>query len=349
MMRFVRRLLGASLLALSLFGSSAVLHAQPSSNAQAAEALKKEGDALMGDIRYEEALAKYREAYKLGANPALLYNQGRALEALGRYPEALEMLRSFDAKAPPDLHAKVPNLQKLIDDVEAHTCLLTVDAPAGAQVRMGDVVLGKAPLPEIRVNAGKRVRLEATLEGAEPDVQELDLPGKAKARVSFNLVSKDKTGVLAIDSPVKGATVTVDRLPPRQVPTEIRVPAGRHTVTLTAAGYRTNVVDVEVAVGQRRPVIIEPGESAVYERWWFWTVIGVVVAGGVAGGVVGAYFTEGAPAEGTIPPCQVVVQASGDGCSGGTAFAPVRGLHRTPGEARSGFTFGPVPVLTVRF
>ncbi len=330
MMRFVRRLLGASLLALSLFGSSAVLHAQPSSNAQAAEALKKEGDALMGDIRYEEALAKYREAYKLGANPALLYNQGRALEALGRYPEALEMLRSFDAKAPPDLHAKVPNLQKLIDDVEAHTCLLTVDAPAGAQVRMGDVVLGKAPLPEIRVNAGKRVRLEATLEGAEPDVQELDLPGKAKARVSFNLVSKDKTGVLAIDSPVKGATVTVDRLPPRQVPTEIRVPAGRHTVTLTAAGYRTNVVDVEVAVGQRRPVIIEPGES-------------------VAGGVVGAYFTEGAPAEGTIPPCQVVVQASGEGCSGGTAFAPVRGLHRTPGEARSGFTFGPVPVLTVRF
>ena len=87
------------------------------------------------------------------------------------------------------------------------------------------------------MNSG-RVKLEATKEGFEPDRQEMNLPGKGKAKVSFVLVSKDKTGILAIDSPVKGATVEVDKLAARQVPTEVRVAAGKHTVKLTAAGYK---------------------------------------------------------------------------------------------------------------
>jgi tetratricopeptide (TPR) repeat protein len=31
-----------------------------------------------------------------------------------------------------------------------------------------------------------------------------------------------------------------------------------------------------------------PAGRPVYKKWWFWTIIGVVVAGGVAGGVAGA-------------------------------------------------------------
>lgn len=314
--------------------------AQPA--AGPADALKAEGDALMDNIRYGDALAKYEEAYKLSANPALLYNMGRALEAMSRFPEALDMLRAFDAKATPELHAKVPNLKQLLDEVEGRTTLLTVEAPAGASIKLGDVVLGVAPMPERRVNAAKKARLEVSLEGFDPDVQDVELTGKGKATVKVALVPKDKSGVLAIDSPVKGATVFIDGGTARQVPTEVRVPAGRHTIKLTAEGYRENVVDVEVVVGERRPLIIEPGEAPVYERWWFWTTIGLVAAAGAAGGVTAAVLIEAPPEEGTIPPKQVKVQAEGVG--------PRRLGSPTPAAGRGGgFTIGPLPLFTLEF
>lgn len=309
-----------------------------------APALKAEGDALMDENRFADAHAKYREAYQLNADPALLYNMGRSLEALNRNPEALEMLRAFDAKATPELHARVPNLKKLIDDVEGRTTMLTVEAPAGTTIKMGSVVLGKAPLAELRVNAGNRVRFEASKEGFDADVQEVELVGRGKARLKFELTAKDKSGLLAIDSPVKGATVFVDAGTGRQVPTEVRVLAGKHTIKLTATGYRDNTVDVEVAVGERKPIIIEPGEAPVYERWYFWTTIGLVAAAGAGGGVLAAYLIEGSPDEGTIPPGQVSVQSSRG------SFAPLRARTIRRAEAtRRNFTVGPVPVLTVRF
>lgn len=42
--------------------------------------------------------------------------------------------------------------------------------------------------------------------------------------------------------------------------------------------HRTPGDDARVQAPERRP--------RVYERWWFWTIVGVVVAGGVAAGVV---------------------------------------------------------------
>ncbi len=40
------------------------------------------------------------------------------------------------------------------------------------------------------------------------------------------------------------------------------------------------------AVNQTQPPA-EPEKTPVYKKWWFWTIIGVVVAGGIAGGVAG--------------------------------------------------------------
>jgi hypothetical protein len=320
--------------------------------AQASDAarLKAEGDALMGDIKYQEALEKYEQAYKISADPALLYNQGRALEALTRYPEALEKLKAFDAKAPPDLHARVPNLKKLISDVEGRTTLLTVAVKQkGATIKLGDRVLGTAPLPQTRVNAGK-VKIEVSLEGFDTSVREVELPRAGTKSEAFDLVPRDKTAVLAIDSPVKGATVRVDGGPPVQVPTEARLPPGKHVVSLEAEGYEDNTVDVELRAAERRTLTIEPGETPVYERWWFWTIWGGVLAGAGASVLTYALLTEGAPDEGTIPPCQLVVNAEGSDCTPTAAqalrhVAPARGTHRAPGA----FTIGPIPVFTLKF
>jgi hypothetical protein len=318
--------------------------------------LKAEGDAMMGDIQYAAALAKYEQAYQLSADPALLYNQGRALEALSRYPEALEKLRSFDAKASPELHARVPNLQKLITDVENRTCLLTVEvAQKGATIRLGATVLGTSPLAPIRVNAGRDQVVEVSLEGHDAQRREVDLPGGGSFKTAFDLVSRDKSALLVIDSPVKGATIRVNDLPARQVPSEVRVQPGKHTIVLSADGYDDSTVEVVLKPTERKELMIEPGEIPVYERWWFWTIWGGVLVAGGASALTYALLTEGSPDEGSIPPCQVKVSAEGDTeCEPTTNPASVsRSSSSRPGRPhgafQGGFQIGPVPVVTVRF
>jgi hypothetical protein len=321
--------------------------------------LKAEGDALMGDIKYQQALEKYEAAYKLSADPALLYNQGRALEALSRYPEALEKLRAFDAKATPELHAKVPNLKKLIDDIASRTTLLTVEvSQPGATIRIGNTVLGTSPLMETRVNSGD-VKLEVSLEGFDTISREVKLRGGARHAESFVLVSRDKMATLMVDSPVKGATVRIDGGPGTQVPTEVKLAPGKHTVELSAAGYNDNTVEVVLKPTERRVLSIEPGETPVYEKWWFWTIGGAVLAGAGASVLTYALLTEGDPDEGSIPPCQLTVSAEGSSDCNPTVTEGLR--HRKGGwgggvggrpngpSIPRGFTIGPIPVVTVRF
>jgi len=325
-------------------------HAQQSPNTVKADALKAEADGLMGNIRYDEALAKYAEAYKLSANAALLYNQGRALESLGRYPEALEMMKAFDAKASPELHARVPNFAKLVTDIQNRTTLLTIKVvQPGATIKLGSTVLGVSPLATKRVNAEKRAKVEVTLDGHDVEVQETELPGGGEKALSFDLLSKDKTGILVIDSPVKGATVSIDGMTSRQVPTEVKLPAGKHTVELKATGYRDNTVDVVVGVGERKIVTIEPGEPPVYEKWWFWTIWGGALAAGGASAGIYAALTEGEADSGTIPPGQVKI--TGERGAYGAPASFMRGGVRTGDRelGRPPFVIGPIPVLTVHF
>src|SRR5262245_14749543 len=87
-------------------------------NARAAE-LKKQGDVAIDSMRYGEAVDAYSKAYALAKDPALLYNRGRALQALGDFPGALEALEGFDATASAELKARVPRLNALLTEVRA--------------------------------------------------------------------------------------------------------------------------------------------------------------------------------------------------------------------------------------
>jgi hypothetical protein len=307
--------------------------------AQDAAALKAEGDTLMETFKYSEALDRYERAYAASSDPALLYNQGRALELMARFPEALEKLRAFDAKAPPELHAKVPNLGKLLDEIESKTCVLTVRvAQAGATIQVGSVVLGKSPMPERRVNAARSAHLEVTLDGYDPMTKDVELPGMGDVKIDVDLVPRDKMATLRITSPVAGARVSVDGKPLGGVPSEIRLEPGTHQVHLEAEGYRDNTVEVVLGKAERRELEIGAGEAPVYETWWFWTITGTVLAGGGATGLAIALTTEGDPDVGTIAP--------GTSTAGRRAQATERAR---PGPARRDFQIGPIPVLTVEF
>ena len=267
--------------------------------------LKAKGDAAFDTFHYADALRFYQQAYDLSSDPALLYNQGRALQALGRNPEALSMFERFQAEAPPDLQAKVPGLAKLVADMRARVAVLVVTCNVkGAQVVVGDRVLGETgALDELRLDAGT-VTVKVQKEGYFPVKRELALAGGAETRLDLTLQSRAVSGVLAIMVDPPAARVSIDGTFEGNAPLELVLPAGTHALTITAAGYEPLSSKAVVTADARADVRLTMHETpGLTSRWWFWAGIGTVVVAGVAVGI--ALSTDRAAPSGNFSPPRV--------------------------------------------
>lgn len=192
-MRFVRSLALGLGFALAVHASAAGADATPATPAQQKEAaaLKLRADSEMENLRYAEALADYTRAYDLSADPVLLYNRGRVLQALERFAEALDQIERFAHEAPPELKARVPKLQELLDDLGRRVSALTLrcDVP-GARVLVRDTVVATTPVAgPIRINAGPAV-VEVDADGYEPFRRSVLLPGGGALQVDATLTAK---------------------------------------------------------------------------------------------------------------------------------------------------------------
>lgn len=292
--------------ALTATGPALAQGSEPAPAASSADEAKRKGDDAMVALRYEEALTHYREAYEASQNPAILYNMGRAYEGLADFPKALDALEAFAEKAPPELKAKVPKLNELLRDVQSRVATLVVSAPvADAEIRVGERVVGKTKAGQviIRVNAGKQ-KVIITKEGYFPWERELPLVGGKVETVDAELATRAASALLRVTSPVVGAAVALDGRPVGTVPTESVVSPGSHVIVLQRDGYETAQTNVVVAAGETKRVDVPMAQRAgILSKWWFWTAVGVVAAGGVATAV--ALTTSTSPDVGTIPPGQV--------------------------------------------
>jgi hypothetical protein len=263
--------------------SPAAPAASPGSSARAAD-LKQRGDAAMDALRYDEALADYAQAYDATHDPALLYNQGRALQALGRYPEALAAIERFAKEAPPALRARVPKLDDLVAELRAHVARVSIRCEVqGARVLVRDKVVGTTPLAgPIEVESGKAT-IEIDAEGFEPYRRDVDLTGGALVALEAQLSPRATSAVLRVSSTAASATVLVDGKPAGNAPVEIVIAPGSHAIAVRREGYEDVESTVVIQPGEHKDVTLEPQKNApITSKWWFWTGVGVVVAGGVA-------------------------------------------------------------------
>lgn len=89
-----------------------------------------------------------------------------------------------------------------------------------------------------------------------------------------------------------GVTITVDgtRVPSIHYDDDderVFVLPGQHLIEARGSCRESTLLRVEVAAGQDLPVSVPIAErSCVYHRWWFWTLIGAAVAGGVTTGII---------------------------------------------------------------
>jgi hypothetical protein len=115
---------------------------------------------------------------------------------------------------------------------------------------------------------------------------------------------KDLRGTIVITSPIAGARADVDGKTVGTVPVELNVFPGQHAIRVRHDDYETASSSVVVRTGERRSLSVSlQREARFYERWWFWTGVGTLVATGVVVGI--AVSTEKSPAMGDIPPGQI--------------------------------------------
>jgi len=304
-----RRIL-ASVLAIALYTGSVgptVAFAQTVSEEDKTKAaeLKAKGDALMDGLKYEEAIAAYNQAYELGKNPAVLYNKGRAEQALGRFPQALADLERFEKEAPPEMLALVPKLKERIADIRSRITTLTVDCKiSGARVLVRDKQIGVAPLSEPVQVASGAAKIEVIAEGYFPYVKEPTLPGGSTFTFVVQLVPKATQSILMVRSAVPGSQVVVDGKPAGAVPAEVVVGPGSHKVVVRQEGYEESEVSVVTAAGDNKSVQVDLAKkAALTSKWWFWTGVGVIVVGGAV--LTYALLTEKKAGSGDFTPGQV--------------------------------------------
>lgn len=309
-----------------------------------ATSLKAEGDRLMDSLRYEDALSKYDAAYKLKADPALLYNQGRALEGLGRFPDALDKLLAFQEKAPKELLARLGDaLPKNITELRGRIATITVTIdPPGASVRLGDRILGEAPLEKLRVNAGK-AHFELSKEGYFPETVDVTLIGNQDNPVKLSLTPRDARATVSITSPVAGAKVTIDGAARGQVPLEVKLSPGPHLVQVEQSGYQDFESTIELQPQEKKKLEVALFDTPVTQQWWLWTSIGVALTGG--GVAAGLMLTQERPAdEGSLSPGKLAVGSTEPTrILGRAALVPSRSVSNH-GPAVQGFFFLAPPI-----
>ncbi len=271
-----------------------------------AEELKSRGNAAMDSGRPADALHAYELAYEVSQDPALLYNKGRAYQALTRYPEALVHVERFAREAPVALRQKVPGLGVLIDELKTKVTTIRIGCNVeGAVVRLRDRTLGTTPIrASLKVNAGPAL-LEASAEGYMPYSVKLVLAGAATIDLGIELMSRTDHGVIVVSSPKAGARARVDGVWRGLVPVEVTLATGEHQLELEKDGYEVARTSIFVEPGKSKQVSMDLSErSGLFSRWWFWTAAGVVAAATVS--TIIAVNTERDPDTGTISPGRIV-------------------------------------------
>lgn len=258
-------------------------------------ALKNRGDTLFRAREFGAAISTYQQSYAVYPDARVLFNEARALQALGRYSEAIVLLQRFADVAGPETKAEVSSLPELQADLRSRVAevVIRINQP-DAQVTFRNQPLNvTAAAAPILVDAGEG-RLRVTKEGFFPYERQVTLRGGASVSLEVTLGSVARHAQVVVKSRVPGATVSIDGKLVAQAPAEAFVLPGTHRIVARRDGYSEASTQVILLAGQHRELELNPLEQQpLLKQWWFWAGAAVVVAAGVTTAVIVARSDDG--------------------------------------------------------
>ena len=112
------------------------------------------------------------------------------------------------------------------------------------------------------------------------------------------------TGKVHIVASVPLSTVSIDGKSIGYAPVDAELGTGGHTLEVSAAKYAIHREELVIAAGQAREVTVVLSAALhkprIYERWYFWTPLVLVVAGVGVG--LGVGLSQPQPLAGTLSP-----------------------------------------------
>jgi len=296
-------------LAAATIGALVMLAADPAraDDADAAQVAKTafaQGTAFVRSAQWAEALGAFERAESARHHPVTLFNIGACERALGRYTRArltleraLEGAATNDGQLPASLAQDARAYLAEIDAIAVHLALavwppgvrITVDGrpldPHGAELSAGVLPAGPgAPLPGPKVmivlEPGAHVLVLSRAGFADAVLRRSYSAGERPAE---NIVMSLLPASLSVASNVPVATVTLDGIDVGAAPVVLSRPPGRYALLVRKSGYSGYASTVTLDGGQvlALDATLHPEKPSLLTRWWFWTGVGVLVAGAV--------------------------------------------------------------------
>jgi len=257
------------------------------------------GVELSKKEQWGDALAAFEEAAEARNAPVVQYNIVVCQRALGRYvaasrtaaavlaqPEGLASSQVEDLKAfATEFEAVLVRLEVTLEPKSAR---LTVDGRPllqdGNEYLASVAPAGKGTSPAsstftVVLDPGSHL-FRATRPGHQPVLVQKSYRASQRTKLALRLDEMPAT--VAIESVPKAAIVRVNEREVGLAPIEFQRPAGRYTVEVVKDDFETYTAELDLHAGQRSDLTAKlvPYEQPIVEKWWFWTSIGAVVAGG---------------------------------------------------------------------
>lgn len=247
---------------------------------------KARGDAAMEAGRAAEALDAYERAAKVSPQPALDYNRGRAMLALGDFAGALDAFETFTKSASPELRDKTSRLPEVMAELSGKVAYVRVTCARcteSSEMHLRGLALVRDA--EVRTNPG-RADLTVLTRGFLPFRHTLELAPGAHATFDAQLEAEPTTGRLVFRVRPTTAFVSVDGGRRAPLPHAMDLSPGLHELRFEADGHDSRAVSLVIERGKERALDLGlPARApSVFARPWFWAVVGaaVVTAASVA-------------------------------------------------------------------
>jgi PEGA domain len=205
----------------------------------------------------QAARSEFYRAYELSKNPRVLYNVSVMESLLGRYPEAVKVLRKELAEGQGRLTAK--ELAEIDKDIEAYlmkvgSLELSVDQ-AGASVQIDDDAVGVSPLEALPFSGERTITVKKA--GFLTATRKVSVVGKQTVKVAIRLEPMVLTSEVEVSvSGAPSTTLLIDGIPRGAAPFrgKLAVQNEPHVFVAESPGF-TSVTQTGVVVEGQKLVL----------------------------------------------------------------------------------------------